>query len=62
MGGAGEGAHEASPRGRRAPPHLGAERRLLVEVAVHELAVLPSGDLAAEGRGMCQGPEQAPWP
>lgn len=41
-----------------AGPHLGAEGRLFVEIAVHELAVLPGGDLAAGGGGqaVCQGP------
>ena len=31
----------------RAPPHLGAERGLLVEIAVHELTVFSRGDLTA---------------
>lgn len=32
-------------------PHLGAECCLFVEIAMHELAVLPSGDLTAGGPG-----------
>ena len=31
----------------RAPPHLGAERGLLVEIAMHELTVFSRGDLTA---------------
>lgn len=39
------------PGSCHALPHLGTERRLFMEVAVHELAVFPSGDLAAAGMG-----------
>lgn len=43
----------------RALPHLGAERRLFVEIAMHELTVLPGGDLAARGGGA--GGVSGPW-
>lgn len=49
----------------RAPPHLGAERGLLVEIAVHELTVLPRGDLTAgdgEARADIRGLSPDPSP
>lgn len=47
------------------PSHLRAERCLLVEVAVHELAVLPRRDLAAghgAGSGLARGRARSPHP
>lgn len=42
-----------------APSHLGAKRGLFVEIPVHEVTVLPRGDLTAGGteRRVGQGPE-----
>ena len=41
----------SGPGPHQTPPHLGAERGLFVEIAVHELTVFPSGDLTAAGQG-----------
>lgn len=49
-----------TPRAPQAPPHLGAERSLFVEIAVHELTVFPSGDLTAGGMER-QGGTSGPW-
>lgn len=53
----------SSPDPPASPSHLRAERCLLVEVAVHELAVLPRRDLAAghrAGSGLARGRARSP--
>lgn len=45
---------------QQAPPYLGAECCLFVEIAVHELTELAGGDLTAAGqggKGIRQSPE-----